>query len=212
MAVSFVNAAAALATSVTLPDHAVGDMILVVARRSADTTPPTLSTAYTDITSTSKSGPDVSARMGYRIAVSTSETSGTWANASSITARIYRGTTTAVGGFASTNGTSTTASVPAVTLGVGDGTSWVAGETAYSADPTGVPHTINGMTGRIVGVVGTPRQEGYDTNAGVASWASTSFGIGSVSWITFAVELQAAAVSTSTGGLLLRLMTEGLTV
>jgi hypothetical protein len=73
----------------------------------------------------------------------------------------------------------------------------------YSSDPGGVPRATSGMTHRVTGIPGTPRCEAHDTNAGVSTWAGTTFSIGSVSWVSFAVELVAAAAAPTGSGLLL---------
>jgi hypothetical protein len=89
MPISRVGNAAAETTSVTLPAHSAGDLILIFAFREGSATPPSLPAGYTDINSGGTAGS--SCRMGFKVAVDGATTSGTWTNATSILAAIYRG-------------------------------------------------------------------------------------------------------------------------
>ena len=116
-------------TSATVPAHTVGDIIIVFAYRTGSTTPPTLPSGYTSILT--KTGATCSARLGYKIATSTSDTSGTWTNSSALVCHVYTsslygsGSSVAIGGSASSNSTTVTVNFPALTMTNGGGTSWV---------------------------------------------------------------------------------------
>jgi hypothetical protein len=105
MALQFIGAAAALAGSVTLPAHQAGDMIIVCAfKTDGDGNPPGLASGA-GYTSLADGGADVDKwRVGYKIAASSSEVSGGWANATGVIAHVYRGTDVAPGNYQGNGG------------------------------------------------------------------------------------------------------------
>lgn len=86
MAISRVGSASAQATTITMPTHQSGDLILIVANRNNSTaaTIPSGWVAY------SVSGTNASSAIGWKIAESSSEVSGTWTNASVLHCAVYR--------------------------------------------------------------------------------------------------------------------------
>lgn len=122
---SFIGAATGVTTA-TLPAHQAGDLILVFAYRDGLATAPSLPTGYTNIQA--PAGSTNAARIGFRRALGSSETVGTWTNATSVIAMVFRGVdpVTAIGVSASTTGSSTTISYPnAGTMNFADGDSTV---------------------------------------------------------------------------------------
>jgi len=112
--ISYVSQASATATSVTLGTHATNDLITVFAYNNANTTIPTLPSGWVNqYTVQSTTG----WRVGYKIAASSGETSGTWTNAEGLIALVHRPT---AGGLVlpalhfTSGGTSTTISYPAM--------------------------------------------------------------------------------------------------
>lgn len=92
MAISRIGAAAAEATSITIPGtYQAADLMIIFAFRSGNATPPSLPAGWTNISSTAGTS---SLRCGYKIAGSASETSGTWTNATGVISHVYRGTAT----------------------------------------------------------------------------------------------------------------------
>ena len=87
MAITRVSAGSAKATSMTLPTHAAGDLIVMIAGKSTSGLP-TIPAGWTTIQSSSSS--TISFVIAYKIAASSSESSGTWTNAGSIGATVYR--------------------------------------------------------------------------------------------------------------------------
>lgn len=166
MAISFVDKASALGTSVTLPTVVVGDIIIIFAYRNAITAP-SLPAGYTAITN--NSGNAQSFRTGFRIATSTSETSGTWTSADMVMASIYRGVST-IGGAGSTT---TAAQSTTLMSGIGamqvtDGTSWAVswgGSAQITSMSTPASTTLRQtqVGGAFMGIL-------VDSNTGVASW------------------------------------------
>ena len=101
------------AASVTIPSHQVGDLIIVWAWIESATNP-TIPAGWTTITNTTD-GTTCSISMGWKIATSSSETSGTWTNATSTGAAVYRGAASVSANF-STGTTGATQTWNAVTL------------------------------------------------------------------------------------------------
>ena len=90
MAISRVGSASAQATTITIPTHQSGDLILICANRN-NTTAPTIPSGWIVMSNTGASG--VSSAIGWKLAQSTSETSGTWTNTSVMHCAVYRGST-----------------------------------------------------------------------------------------------------------------------
>ncbi len=202
MAVAFVSATQEAGTSISsMPSHSAGNVLIFAARRNSSTTPPTIPGTVTTIGSLGQSGigGNVAMACGYKIAAGSSETSGTWTNASHVCCMVYSGGdgTDPIGDdtFGGSNGTTLT--IPALTMQVSDGTSWaVFIGTTVQASADADLLTISGMTRRFEDSAIAPFFAGFDTNAGVSSFAGgtdsgyTNF----VAKIGFSVEiLQAAA-------------------
>lgn len=93
MAISRIGAASAEAASVTLPGtYQNGDLAIIFAFRGASISPPTLPAGWTGV-STGQNGTN-SARWGWKILTSGSDTSGTWTNATALVAFVFRGVAT----------------------------------------------------------------------------------------------------------------------
>jgi len=205
MAISFVGAATGT-TSATLPAHVAGDVLLAFAHRDGNTTAPSLPAGWTDLGS---SGANVnSSRIGYKVAAGSSETSGTWTNATGLVVLVYRGcnTTDPIGGVVGGGSSSLVVAYPALTLQVTDGTSWVAAVAGHrSVDIVGLAGPPAGLTNRAYQQDATATIVGHDTAAGVSSWAGASDTVTGTSggWRSWSVELLAAATggtdATATG-------------
>jgi hypothetical protein len=78
------------ATTVTIPaGHKVGDLLLIFAFRDGSATNPTIPAGWTNVTNTFD-GTLTSVSVGWKIATSASETSGTWTNATSLMVIVLR--------------------------------------------------------------------------------------------------------------------------
>lgn len=194
MAISRISSATGTNTA-TLGTHAAGDLILVFAYRDGNTTAPSLASGFTNIQA---SGSNTnSARMGWKIAASGSETVGTWTNATSVIAVVYRGAD-GIGGSAITGGASTTISYPALTMQVTDGSSWVVGAAGHRSTNVAIETAPSGMTNVTSVSDATDEAAWHDTNAGVTSWSAASASVGGTSsgWRSITVELIAATAPT----------------
>lgn len=86
-----IGSGSAEATTVTIPaGHTQGDILLIFAFRNGSVTNPTIPAGWTSITNTTD-GTLCSVSIGWKIATSAAETSGTWTNASGLMCHVYRG-------------------------------------------------------------------------------------------------------------------------
>jgi hypothetical protein len=130
MPLTYQGSTGALATSVTLPTHAVGDIIVIYSARGNAGAAPSIPSAggtvptWTNITSGGTNGH----RLAYTVATATNHTSGTWTNAAVMMAVVLRGQgTSPIGGnalsFSATSSTNVTA--PSITLSNSSGSSQI---------------------------------------------------------------------------------------
>lgn len=166
--ISILGALAANSSSVAIPAHAAGDLIVVFAFNASSTTVPTLPTAGGTVPTFTSSVPTTGGAHNAGVvacayATGSSDTSGTWTSATSMIAVAIRATTTSspIGGTAQNSGFGTSISGPTVTLTKTDGSSAVlyfygAGDgstafTSWAAAPTG-------MTQQVAGTYATNKQ------------------------------------------------------
>lgn len=174
-------------TSCTLPTHQAGDLILIFAYRDGNTTAPSLPAGYWNITNNGAN--TNSMRVGYRIAPSAGTSSGTWTNATSVIAVVYRGAR--VGTFAVGGAASTTVNYPAITLLKSDNTSWVVSGAGHRSIDTSIEAAPSGMTNVNSVLDATDELAVHDTNGTASSWSSTNVSVGGTSsgWRSCVVEL-----------------------
>lgn len=196
MAVSYVGSATGT-TSATLPAHQAGDLIVIWAYNETNNTIPTLVGGYTGILSGGAS--NNAANSGYKVAASDSETSGTWTNATSLIAHVYRGVdqVTPVGASAQTNALGTLVTYPTITLQQQDNTSWVAAFAGIKPTNSTLETPPTGMVNRSTVVDATDEAAGHDTNGAVNSWPSTDVEVGGTSsaWRSLTIEIRSGAAA-----------------
>lgn len=156
--ISFKGRDSASDTTITIPSHAAGDLIVIAARGTAS-----VPVGWTEIIDGSYQwGTNIVA--GYKVATGGSEVSGTWTGANELHVGVYDGAASVGAAAQATSGNNT--SWPALSLTATDGSSWVA---AFGFDNTTPP---SGMTKRGTGT----RITLNDTAAGTSSWtAKTTF-------------------------------------
>ena len=123
MAITLVGTATGTTTA-TPPAHQAGDLFLVFAYRDGSLTAPTLASGFTSVNTSS--GNTNSFRVGRKFAASSSETVGTWTNATSLILIVLRGvnTSTPTGGTNTSTGSSSTITYNSLTLSNAAGSSW----------------------------------------------------------------------------------------
>lgn len=200
MAISFVGAASAAATSLTLPTHQAGDLLLLWAYRNGSTTAPTLPSGWISINTSGNN--NNSSRLAYRIATGAGTASGTWTDATHISATVYRAGTgnINIGADATTGGNGSTLTYSALTLQDTSGSSWVAGFGGHR-QATNVETAPTGMTNRTSTATTGGESAAHDTDGGVASWSSQTVSVspssgGTQGWRTAVVEIREFAAIT----------------
>jgi len=181
-----------------MPTHQAGDLLLFYAFRDGSETAPSLPSGYTNKLTKSDGYVDTSERIGYKIATSSSETSGTWTNATSLICQVYRGVdqTTPLGGSSTYGHNDTgnnTISYRVITMTDTSGASWVAGFAGHAATNTSLQTAPTGMTNRTNVVDATDEAAGHDTNGGVSSWTTKTVSVGGTDsgWCSAVVEILA---------------------
>ncbi|MGU3665792.1 hypothetical protein ACLBX9_16560, partial [Methylobacterium sp. A49B] len=191
MSISSVAAFSAASTSVALSGIQAGDLLIAVAYRNASATAATIPSGWTAISGATGGGTTNALVAAYRIADGTETTSGTWTNATQVGVSQYRSTSGAnawkVGAGAATGATSTSASVPALTLQNGTNGSWVFGAIGSKTDTTLASTAPTSMTRRTS--VGTAGGLGvYDSAATVSSWTAKTKTVTSGAYRSVSVE------------------------
>lgn len=190
MTVSFVGAQGNAGTTVTIPTHQVGDLILIFAYRDASNTAPSTPAASGTVPTWTLIGSDGantnSTNFRYAVATATTTTSGTWTNATDLICLVYRGASVGAAAGTGANNT-TTINYPALTLQRTDNTSWVVGVAGHKT-ATNVDLAPGAMVNRISA---GSESAGHDTNATVTTWASTNVTVNASSaYRSWVVELR----------------------
>lgn len=210
MAISFVGSATGTNSIASMPSHQAGDLLLFFAFRDGSTTAPSLASGMTNVGTAGANS--CAARIGYLVASSASEVSGTWNNATSLICHVYRGVNiqnpTGVSYFSTGSSTTISYSLNAQSLTITNGTSRIAGFGGSVSTNVAIETAPSGMTNRSSVSDATDEAAGFDTNGGVSSWSAQTANIGGTSggWIGACVELRAtldasgiAFISSATG-------------
>jgi len=189
--ISRIGGVAAAATSVTVPAHAIGDLMLMWVWRNGSATAPTIPSGWTLINTTSQGGSTkLWAGLYYHVATATNDTSGTWTSATALCCEIYRNVGTLVAGnIPLTSGVSATQNYPAVTL-QDTAHSWLATFGATTTSGGNVVPTGSGLTLR--DSISATMQSSDSNGIRSTNWSSTNTTITSQGWATAVVELKAS--------------------
>ena len=173
MAVTYVAAASASATTVTIPAHVAGDVLLMLVDGTGSAP-----AGWTVLASTSTGA---GARLAYRVASAPGTTSGTWSTANVLTVAVYRGAAAPTVAAANAPATgSATATLPAVTLSTAGTVVGIVKTGGVSV--TGTP---SGMTSRYSSDASV-----WDAAASSGTWTARTVSLsGSDYWIAASVVL-----------------------
>jgi hypothetical protein len=160
--IMYVSSAQANTNTVAMPSHSTNDLLIIVTYVTS-ATPPSLPAGWTNL-ATAVNGSAVASRVGYKIATSSSETSGTWTNAQSIFAHVYR-YAIGPGSVSSNTGNSNSIDFPALNLLSAVG-SWVERAAGHNSAGNVSSGTIPGYTNRLAGNSNLTTK---DTNGPIAS-------------------------------------------
>lgn len=204
MTVSFVGSASAEATSVTLPSHQAGDLIVIFAGRTGSTGTPSVPAGWRFAAQSSGSGvtpPAIAASVGWKIAASSAETSGTWTNADMVLAVVVRDDANllVIGGIGKTTGLSTTVNYQPLLANSGQSIQGMRWTSSYvllpvmaTSNTSDIDTPPTASTSKIVSLAGTAAIEMaiHRTNTEVASFASTNYTANeSVRYATWTIEI-----------------------
>lgn len=169
MAISYVSSGSVATTAgnsyalTPMPSHQAGDLLLAYAFRDGSTAGPTIPEGWSQIHTAGAN--TCSHKVAVKWAASSSETSGTWTNATGLVIHVYRGVATR-GATLSGTGSSNSITYPALTLLKADSTSWVARFAGHRTATNMTTNTPAGYTAR-TGVASEAR--GCDSNGGLSS-------------------------------------------
>lgn len=169
----------------------------------ASATPATVPAGYSTIKSANiATATAVSCILGYKIAQSSSDTSGTWTNAAELTCHVYRpsaGSTILIGQNATSTSTTATITFPALTLADSGGNSWIVGFAGASDITQNLATAPTGMTNESTLVGASNSIAGHDTNGGVSSWSVQTTASGATGHsVSMTVELVLVAFGSGT--------------
>ena len=214
MTVSFIGAASAAATSLTLPAHQKGDLIICWAHNSANTTSPTMPAGWSNLYNISRSvGANRGTTVAHKQAASSAETSGTWTNAQIMGCLIYRDsdnliTIGAHNLLQDINSTSWTynslgaQNAANSTLHIRSASAFIVLLAACNSNALAIETAPSSFTQRLT-LAGASANEiaAFESNTAIASFAGAtitlaSTGIGS----TFTLEIYDTGIAKSSGG------------
>lgn len=207
MTVSFVGSASAEATSVTLPAHQAGDLLILFVLRNGSTTPITPPTGWMVAGTATFGAATASLQTVFKIATSAAEASGTWTGASLLGCVVYRDdanyiTLTAPSGsrnavvstavtFAQKASWTSTTIPGSVSDRMFRATDWVGAIAATTSGTVTTGGAPSGMTARLTATgASTNGLYSFDTNAAVATFAqTTTTAASSIAWATHTFEI-----------------------
>lgn len=196
MSISRIGAASGT-TSATVPAHQAGDLIIAYAFRDGSATPPSLPSGqnWSSPPTATRAGTSCSHRVAIKIATSSSETTGTFTNATSVIVVVYRGANknNPIGVNGVNSGASTSINFPAVTLQTQFGSSWVVGFCGHRSADVAIETAPANMSNVTTASDATDECAAHDTNAAVTAWSSQSASVGGTSsgWTSHVLEIRA---------------------
>ena len=178
--------------SATLPAHQAGDLILAFAFRDGSTTLPTRPTGWTNIDTAAAN--TCAADVSYKVAASSSETTGTWTNATTVIFLVYRGDTPQPR-FSRSTGSSTTVTYNA--NGFWQGLSRLVAFAGHRSTDTALGTAPGDLTLIVNPTDATDEAAAFESTVdNYGNWASTNVSVGGTSsgWITFTLRLRVPIV------------------
>lgn len=184
-------------TSLTIPAHQAGDLIVAFAFRDGSTTAPTLPSGqnWSSPSNATRAGTTCSHRTAYKIATSSSEATGTFTNATSLIVVVYRGVdkNQPIGTNTVNSGSSTSIGYAATNPVNLDGSSWLLGFCGHRSTDVTIETAPSGMTNITSVSDATDECAAHDTNAGrTTNWSATNASVGGTSsgWTSHVLEIR----------------------
>lgn len=186
-------------TTVTIPTHQAGDLLIAHAYRDGNTTAPTLPSGWNSI-SNAGNGNTNSSRLAYRIATGPGTASGTWTNGTGLEIRVYRPETgnRFLPPLTTTQATGATSSIQYPALAF-SGQAWIAAFAGHRSVNTTLENAPTGMVQRATRVDTVCEIAGFDTNGPVSSWSLQAVALGGTAsgWMSRILAIQEAADITA---------------
>lgn len=204
MAVTRVSSQIANGNTLTMPSHQEHDLLIAVVYRHDSTTAPTEVSGWSLLASSS--GNSNILRLYCKVAAGSSETFGTWTNATQVAAVVYRSDADKLLDIASTNtggAASTSVTYPSITgREIHNSNAFFLGAVGLRVNSSDGNTSPSGMT-NIINVAGASDGElaVHDTNAEQGSWSSTTFTASvSVTYRTVVISVLETAHPVPSGG------------
>ena len=178
-------------TSASLPTHQTGDLIVAFAFRDGSTTLPTQPTGWTSIDTAAAN--TCSARLSYKVAASSGESTGVWTNASTVVFLVYRGVNidriTAIDTESTGSGTTVTYNAN----GFWQGLSRLVAFAGHRSTDTALGTPPGDLTLIVNPVDATDEAAAFQSTVdNYGNWTSTDVSVGGTAsgWITFTLRLR----------------------
>lgn len=186
------------AATVTIPSgHQAGDLLIIFAFRDGSATNPTIPAGWTNITNTldTTSG---SASVGWKIAALSSETSGTWTNATGLMVVVLRSIddSAPIMTNGTSNGVSTTITYAALTDANLRGATgyYLLAFAAHRSIDTAIDAPPTRMANILSALGATQDMAAHAIETGTDNWASTNVSVGGTSsgWVSIVLAIRPA--------------------
>lgn len=188
--ITYIGAASGT-TSATLPAHQTGDLIIAFAFRDGSTTATTLPSGWTSLATVGNN--TTHGRLAYKVAASSSETTGTWTNATTVVFLVYRGDydlTNILEMDVTNTGSGTSVNYPAA--GFWKNLAWTVAFAGHRSTNTSLQTPPGTLTLRDNTVDATNETAAFDSNGVSGGWSSTNVSVGGTSsgWRSFVLRLR----------------------
>lgn len=185
----YIEAKTSQTSSVEIPAHKKGDLIIIFASRDGSTTPPTVPSGLGFSSGNANTGTTCSVISASKVATSDKEVSGQWANATEMIAVVIRGGASIIR-HTGANGTGTTVNYSGIVTMSDPGVSWGLRFAFHKSTNTNLQNPPTGFT-NIANAVGANEIAAHSTLAPAASVSFGSVSVGGTSsdWITQTIEV-----------------------
>lgn len=201
-------------TTITIPTHAKGDLIVIAAARGDSGALATIPAGWLVANARSLNSPTKSFVLAYKVAASAAETSGTWTNAQLLACGVWSDTTvyTLAGNASNANGAANAtvnyaAIVAASATSAGairmqSASAVIIGAAFAKQINSGIESPPSGMALVANGQGASANQIAiHETTAAVSSYNSTNVAVGSnIDWMTLSVERIDTGYAEAAGG------------
>ena len=204
--------------AITIPTHAKGDLIVIVAARGDSGALATIPAGWLVANARSLNSPAKSFLLAYKVATSSAETSGTWTNAQLLACGVWAGTSVHAmqGPFNNANGAANatvtygnvlpqSATSAAAATRMQQASGYLLGvafskqiNSGIESPPSGMDLVANGQG------VSANQIAVHETTAAVSSWANTTVAVANnIDWITLMIERVDIGYVAAGGGMLI---------